>query len=101
MVRDSSGRIVLAGTAAPPDSLVVRLHANGTRDKRFATRGLTYPTFGRPPGGRPVYTRIDAVGARGGKAVLVGAAAGPGDLIRGLAGTTYTGRFALTVSRLR
>jgi uncharacterized delta-60 repeat protein len=101
MVRDSSGRILLAGTAAPPDSLVLRLHSNGTRDKRFANRGVTFPAFGQPPGGRPVYTRIDAIDASGGKAVLVGAAAGPGDLIRGLSGTAYMGRFALTVSRLR
>jgi hypothetical protein len=37
----------------------------------------------------------------GSKAVLAGSAAGPGALVRGLTGTVYTGRFALTVSRLQ
>ncbi len=90
MVRDSAGRILLTGTAGAPDSIVVRLRANGARDKKFASGGLTYPTFGLPPGGNPIYTRIDAIDAAGGKAVLVGSAAGPGELVRSLTGTTYT-----------
>jgi hypothetical protein len=101
LARDSTGRILATGTAGAPDSIVVRLRANGARDRRFGNRGLTYPTFGQPPGGAPNFTQLEAVGAAGGRAVLVGSAAGPGDLIRGAGPTTYTGRFALTVSRLQ
>jgi uncharacterized delta-60 repeat protein len=99
--RDSTGRILLAGTGAPPDSLVIRLRANGVRDRRFGNGGLTYPVLGQPPGGTPVYTRADAIDTAGSKAVIVGSAAGPGPLVRSFGGTSYTGRFALTVSRLR
>jgi hypothetical protein len=101
MVRDRAGRILLAGTGNPPDGLVVRLRGNGARDRAFGNGGLTYPLLGRPPGGDPVYTTLDAIDAAGGKAVIAGSAAGPGALIRGSAGTLYTGRFALTVSRLQ
>ena len=101
MVRDSNNRILLAGTGLPPDSLVIRLRANGARDSRFGNGGLTYPALGQPPGGKPVYTRLDAIDAAGSKAVLVGSSAGPGTLVRSVGGTAYTGRFALTISRLQ
>jgi uncharacterized delta-60 repeat protein len=101
MARDSSGRILLTGTGAPPDGIVVRLRGNGARDNSFGNGGLTFPLLGRPPGGDPVYTTLDAVDAAGSRAILVGSAAGPGTLVRGAGGTLYTGRFALTISRLR
>jgi uncharacterized delta-60 repeat protein len=101
MVRDRSGRIILAGTGRAPDSMLVRLRANGRRDTTFGTRGLTFRRPGSPPGGTPIYTRFEAVDVAGGKTVAVGSAAGPGTLVRGISGTAYTGRFALTVSRLR
>lgn len=101
MVRDGAGRIVLAGTGRVPDSLLVRLRANGARDKAYGSGGLTYPVLGQPPGGTPVYTRFDAIDIAGSKAVVAGSAAGPGTLVRSFGGTTYTGRFALTVSRFR
>jgi uncharacterized delta-60 repeat protein len=101
MTRDSSGRILLAGTGAPPGSLVIRLRANGRIDRHFGNGGLTYPVLGQSPGGTPIYTRIDAIEAAGSKAVLVGSAAGPGPLVRNFEGTRYEGRFVLTVSRLR
>jgi uncharacterized delta-60 repeat protein len=101
MARDSTGRILLAGTGAPPDSLVIRLRANGVRDRRFGNGGLTYPVLGQPPGGTPIYTRADAIDTAGSKAVIVGSAAGPGPLVRSFGGTSYAGRFALTVSRLQ
>ncbi|MDA0182547.1 hypothetical protein OJ997_19715 [Solirubrobacter phytolaccae] len=99
MVRDRSGRILLAGTGRSPDSLLVRLRANGARDKRFGSGGLTYPVLGQPPGGTPIYTRFEAIDVAGSKAVVVGSAAGPGTLVRSFGGTSYTGRFALTISR--
>jgi len=101
MVRDGAGRIVLAGTGRAPDSLLVRLRANGARDKAFGNGGLTYPVLGQPPGGSPVYTRFDALDVAGSRAVVAGSSAGPGTLVRSFGGTTYTGRFALTVSRFR
>jgi uncharacterized delta-60 repeat protein len=101
LARDRTGRILLTGTAGAPDSIVVRLRAGGARDRKFGNGGLTYPTFGQPPGGAPIFTQLAAVGAAGGHAVLVGSAAGPGNLVRGAGSTTYTGRFALTVSRLQ
>jgi uncharacterized delta-60 repeat protein len=101
MTRDAHGRIVLTGAGEPPDSLLVRLRADGKRDRTFGNGGLTYPKLGRPPGGDPVFTSIDGIDADGSKVVLAGAAAGPGPLVRSLAGpTTFGGRFALTVSRL-
>ena len=57
--------------------------------------------LGQPPGGDPVYTRFDSIDVAGSKAVLGGSAAGPGTLVRSFGGTTYIGRFALTVSRLQ
>ncbi|MBE2317339.1 delta-60 repeat domain-containing protein [Solirubrobacter sp. CPCC 204708] len=99
MVRDRSGRILVAGTGRTPDSLLVRLRANGARDARFGNGGLTFPVLGAPPGGTPVFTRLDAIDVAGSKAVVVGSAAGPGRLVRSINGTTYTGRFALTVTR--
>jgi uncharacterized delta-60 repeat protein len=101
MVRDGSGKILLAGTGRPPDSVVVRLRASGARDSSFGNGGLTYPVFGTPPGGTPVYTTIDAIEAAGSRAVFAGSAAGPGALVRGAAGTLYTGRFAITISKLQ
>jgi uncharacterized delta-60 repeat protein len=100
--RDDNGRIVLAGSGAPPDSLLARLTAGGRHDRTFGTGGVTYPSLGRPPGGDPVYTTLEAVDVDGSKIVTAGAAAGPGRLTRSLGGpTVYGGRFALTVSRLK
>jgi uncharacterized delta-60 repeat protein len=101
MVRDSNRRILLAGVGRLPGSLVARLRPSGTRDRSFGTGGLTYPRLGRPPGGSPIYTTIEAIDAAGSRAVLAGSAAGPGALVRGAGGTFYGGRFALTVSRLQ
>lgn len=101
MVRDRSGRILLAGTGRPPDSLLLRLRANGARDKTYGSNGITYPVLGQPPGGTPIYTRFDALDVAGSKAVVVGSAAGPGPLVRSFVGTSYTGRFALTVTRFQ
>jgi uncharacterized delta-60 repeat protein len=102
MARDNSGRILLAGSGQPPESMVLRLRANGLRDRTFGNGGLTYPLLGRPPGGDPIYTTFDAIDAAGSRAIIAGSAAGPGALIRSpTSGTVYTGRFALTVSRLR
>ncbi len=68
MVRDSSGRILLAGTGRAPDSMLVRLRANGARDTKFGNGGLTFPVLGQPPGGTPIYTRFDAIDVAGSKA---------------------------------
>ena len=73
--------------------------ARGTRS--FGNGGLTYPLLGRPPGGAPIYTTIDAIDVAGSRPVFAGSAAGPGALVRGASGTLYTGRFAFTVSKLR
>jgi len=101
LTRDVHGRVILAGAGDPPDSLLVRLRKSGRRDATFGNGGLTYPKLGRPPGGNPVYTTLDAIDADGSKLLLAGSAAGPGDLTRSLGGpTTFSGRFALTVSRL-
>ncbi len=99
MVRDRSGRIVLAGTGRAPDSMLVRLRASGARDSKFGNGGLTFRVLGQPPGGRPVYTRFDAVDVAGSKPVVAGSSAGPGTLVRSISGTVFTGRFSLTVSR--
>jgi uncharacterized delta-60 repeat protein len=102
MARDITGRILLAGSGQPPGALVMRLRASGRRDSTFGSGGVTYPLLGRPPGGDPIYTTFDAIDAAGSRALIAGSAAGPGELVRGgAAGTLYTGRFALTVSRLR
>jgi len=100
MVRDSQGRILLAGTARAPDSVIVRLRSSGARDRSFGNGGLTYRRVGRPPGGDPIYTTFEAIDAAGPRAVLVGSSAGPGRLLRSGSSTIYTGRFALTVSKL-
>jgi uncharacterized delta-60 repeat protein len=100
--RDDSGRIVLAGAGAPPDSMLARLTAGGRHDRTFGNHGITYPILGRPPGGDPIYTTLEAVDTDGSRVVTAGSAAGPGPLTRSLGGSTvYGGRFALTVSRLR
>jgi uncharacterized delta-60 repeat protein len=102
LARDSSGRILVAGSGQPPEAVVMRLRASGRRDSTFGNGGVTYPLLGRPPGGDPIYTTFDAIDAAGSRPVIAGSAAGPGQLIRGNpAGTLYTGRFALTVSRLK
>src|SRR4051812_41054367 len=102
MARDSSGRILLAGSGQPPEGMVLRLRASGRRDSTFGNNGITYPLLGRPPGGDPIYTTLGAIDATGSRAIIAGSAAGPGQLIRGgSAGTIYTGRFALTVSKLK
>jgi uncharacterized delta-60 repeat protein len=101
IARDARKRIVLVGLGAPPSSLVVRLRADGRRDRTFANGGITFPRLGRPPGGDPVYTTLDAADTVGERILLAGSAAGPGPLTRSSSGTTYGGRFALTVSRLR
>jgi uncharacterized delta-60 repeat protein len=102
MARDSRGRILLAGTGQPPDSLLVRLRSSGARDRSFGNGGITYRVLGNPPGGRPVYTRFDAIDTARSRAVVVGSSAGPGPLERrGASGTLYRGRFALTVSKFQ
>jgi uncharacterized delta-60 repeat protein len=100
MVRDPHGRIVLVGTGRPPGALVVRLTARGARDTTFGNGGITYPALGRPPGGDPIFTTLDSVDAFGSKLFLAGSAAGPAPLVRGPGGTSYQGRFAITISRL-
>jgi uncharacterized delta-60 repeat protein len=101
IARDSAGRILVAGTARAPYSLVARLRGNGRRDRHFGTRGVTFPALGRPGGRAPIYTELHGVDAIGTHAILAGLAAGPGQLIRSASGTAYTGRFAITISRLR
>lgn len=101
LARDAVGRIVIAGTARAPRSMVARLHNNGKRDTHFGTHGVTFPALGRPGRATPVYTELRAVDTVGTHAVLAGLAAAPGPLVRTLSGTAYTGRFALTISRLR
>ncbi|HET6547784.1 MAG TPA: hypothetical protein VFG79_04980, partial [Solirubrobacter sp.] len=96
---DRRGRIVLAGTARTPDGILVRLRRGGKRDRKFGNGGLTYPVLGRPPGGSPIFTSLNAVDVSGLKPVVVGSAAGPGPLDRTAGGTLYRGSFALTVSR--
>ena len=100
--RDDHGRIILAGGGAPPDSLLARLTVGGKHDRTFGNNGITYPILGRPPGGDPVYTSLEAVDVDGARVVTAGSAAGPGPLTRSLGGSTvFGGRFALTVSRLK
>ena len=100
--RDDHGRIILAGAGAPPDSLLARLTVGGKHDRTFGNNGITYPILGRPPGGDPVYTTLEAVDVDGARVVTAGSAAGPGVLTRSLGGSTvFGGRFALTVSRLK
>ncbi len=101
MVRDSQGRILLAGTGRPPDSLLVRLRPSGARDQRFGSGGLTYPVLGRPPFGEPVFTSFEGIDINGSRAVVVGSSAGPGRLTRSGGGTSYAGRFSLTVSKFQ
>src|SRR3954471_1986394 len=100
IARDAVGRILIAGTARAPGSLVARLRPGGRRDTRFGTHGVTFPALGLPGGGTPVYSTIAAVDSVGTHAVLAGTAAGPGELIRTGSGTTYHGHFVLTVARL-
>ena len=101
MVRDNRGRIVLTGSGRAPNAFVARLRGNGARDKSFGSGGITFPRLGRPPGGEPIFTMLTAVDAAGARAVIAGSAAGPGLLVRQESGTVYTGRFALTVSKLQ
>jgi uncharacterized delta-60 repeat protein len=99
--RDDVGRILIAGTARAPGSLVARLHPSGRRDTHFGTHGVTFPALGRPGRSTPIYTELRAVDAVGTHAIVAGLAAAPGPLVRSPTGTAYTGRFSLTVSRLR
>ena len=62
---------------------------------------ITFPLLGRPPGGDPIFTTLTAIDAAGSRAVIAGSAAGPGLFARQDTGTLYTGRFALTVSKLQ
>jgi uncharacterized delta-60 repeat protein len=63
--RDDHGRIILAGAGSPPDSLLARLTVGGKHDRTFGNGGITYPILGRPPGGDPVYTTLEAVDVDG------------------------------------
>jgi hypothetical protein len=81
--------------------MVLRLRASGRRDNKFGNGGLTFPLLGRPPGGNPIYTTFDAIDNLGSRAIIAGSAAGPGVFLRQPTGTIYTGRFALTVSKLQ
>ena len=59
MVRDSTGRILLAGSGQPPDALVAApARQRRAATPRFGNGGLTYPLLGRPPGGDPIYTTL-------------------------------------------
>ena len=84
MVRDSTGRILLAGSGQPPDA-----HGHApARQRRAATRpSATAASPTRCSAARPAATRstrrFDAIDAAGSRAVIAGSAAGPGQLIRG------------------
>jgi uncharacterized delta-60 repeat protein len=97
LARDSAGRILIAGTARAPFSLVARLRPSGRRDTRFGSHGVRLLALGK---NHPVYSEFTGVDAVETHAVLVGLVAGPGQLTRTGSSTTYSGRFALTVSRL-
>ena len=51
MVRDGTGRILLAGTGRPPNAIVVRLRASGARDSTLRQRRPDLPAA-RPPARR-------------------------------------------------
>jgi uncharacterized delta-60 repeat protein len=97
LARDSAGRILIAGTARAPFSLVARLRPSGRRDTGFGSHGVRLLALGSK---HPVYSEFTGVDAVQTHAVLVGLVAGPGQLTRTGTTTTYSGRFALTVSRL-
>ena len=75
--------------------------ASGARDNTLRQRRPDVPAA-RPPAGRRTRStrRFDAIDAVGSRAIIAGSAAGPGALARADSGTLYTGRFALTVSKL-
>jgi uncharacterized delta-60 repeat protein len=97
LARDSAGRILVAGTARAPFSLVARLRPSGRRDTRFGSHGVRLLALGK---NHPVYSEFTGVDAVETHAVLVGEVAGAGPLTRTGSSTIYGGRFALTVSRL-
>ena len=103
MVRDSQGRILLVGLRAPARTRSWCACAPTARaTTRFGNGGLTFPLLGRPPGGEPDlhdlrrdrrrWARARSSPARPRARACSGA---PGT------GTIYTGRFALTVSKLQ
>lgn len=96
LARARDGRLVVGGRSASPSAAVVRLRANGRRDKGFGSNGAVVHAIGRPPAGRRTYSAVNALVIQRGGGVLTAGTVADDNVLPG----RRTGRRYLVLARL-
>jgi uncharacterized delta-60 repeat protein len=97
LARARDGRLIVGGRSASPSAAVVRLRANGKRDRSFGSSGAVVRAIGSPPAGRRTYSAVNAVAIQRGGGVLTAGTVADDNVLPGRS----TGRRFLVLARLR
>jgi uncharacterized delta-60 repeat protein len=97
LARGRDGRLVVGGRSASPNAAVLRLRANGVRDRTFGRRGSVVRAIGQLPIGRRTYSTVAAVTVQRGGGVLTAGTVADDNTLPG----RRIGRRFLVVARLR
>jgi uncharacterized delta-60 repeat protein len=97
LARARDGRLVVGGRSSSPKAAVVRLRANGRRDRTFGRRGSVVRAIGQPPVGRRTYSEVSALAVQRGGGVLTAGSVADDNTLPG----QRIGRRFLVVARLR
>jgi uncharacterized delta-60 repeat protein len=97
LARARDGRLVVGGRSASPNAAVVRLRANGVRDRTFGQRGSVVRAIGHLPLGRRTYSDVAALTVQRGGGVLTAGTVADDNALPG----AHIGRRFLVVARLR
>lgn len=97
IARARDGRLVVGGRSASPSAAVLRLRANGRRDRSFGANGAVVRAIGRPPAGRRTYSAVNALAVQRGGGVLTAGTVADDNALPG----RRTGRRFLVLARLR
>jgi hypothetical protein len=97
LARARDGRLVVGGRSASPNAAVVRLRANGRRDRAFGSSGTVMRAIGKTPDGRRTYSAVNALVIQRGGGVLTAGTVADDNVLPG----RNSGRRYLVLARLR
>jgi uncharacterized delta-60 repeat protein len=97
LARARDGRLVVGGRSASPNAAVVRLRANGLRDRSFGSSGSVVRAIGNTPHGGRTYSAVNALVVQRGGGVLAAGTVADDNVLPG----QRVGRRYLVLARLR